>query len=205
MYHLEDYREIVGDETISAIYKKARRLYGKRVININSTPYGGGVAEILHSLVPLMEDVGILTGWRIMPATPDFFTITKKFHNALQGDPINLTEIKKRLYVETNEDFSYYCHVMHDCVFVHDPQPLPLIRFYKKRQPWIWRCHIDLSNPHKELWEFLKKFILKYDMVVFSCEKYKKEALPVEQRFICPSIDPLSLKNKELSEKDKLE
>ena len=202
MHHLEDYRKIAGDEAISAIYKEARRLYGRRILHINSTYYGGGVAEILNSLVPLMNNVGIEADWRILHGTPDLFTITKKFHNALQGDSINLTEIKKRLYVGANEAFSTYCHIDADCVFVHDPQPLPVIKFYKKRQPWVWRCHIDLTNPNKKLWEFLKGFILRYDMVVFSSEKYKKEDLPVEQRVIYPSIDPLSLKNKELSEKD---
>ena len=202
MHHLEDYRKIAGDEAISAIYKEARRLYGRRILHINSTYYGGGVAEILNSLVPLMNNVGIEADWRILHGTPDLFTITKKFHNALQGDSINLTEIKKRLYVGANEAFSTYCHIDADCVFVHDPQPLPVIKFYKKRQPWVWRCHIDLTNPNKKLWEFLKGFILRYDMVIFSSEKYKKEDLPVEQKVIYPSIDPLSLKNKELSEKD---
>ena len=202
MHHLEDYRKIAGDEAISAIYKEARRLYGRRILHINSTYYGGGVAEILNSLVPLMNNIGIEADWRILHGTPDLFTITKKFHNALQGNSINLTEIKKQLYVGANEAFSTYCHIDADCVFVHDPQPLPVIKFYKKRQPWVWRCHIDLTNPNKKLWEFLKGFILRYDMVVFSSEKYKKEDLPVEQRVIYPSIDPLSLKNKELSEKD---
>jgi len=202
MHHLEDYRKIAGDEAISAIYKEARRLYGRRILHINSTYYGGGVAEILNSLVPLMNNIGIEADWRILHGTPDLFTITKKFHNALQGDSINLTEIKKRLYVGANEAFSTYCHIDADCVFVHDPQPLPVIKFYKKRQPWVWRCHIDLTNPNKKLWEFLKGFILRYDMVIFSSEKYKKEDLPVEQKVIYPSIDPLSLKNKELSEKD---
>ena len=202
MRNLDDYREIVGDEVISGIYRKARRLYGRHFLQINSTYYGGGVAEILDALVPLMNNVGIEADWRTLRGSPDLFTITKKFHNALQGDSINLSAIKKQLYVGVNAAFSTYCHIEHDCVIIHDPQPLPLIRFYKKRQPWIWRCHIDLTDPNKRLWEFLKGFILQYDMVIFSSERYKKKDLPVEQRVIVPSIDPLSLKNKELSEKD---
>ena len=202
MRNLDDYRAIVGDKIISEIYRKGRS-YGKRVVHINSTYYGGGVAEILDSLVPLMNNVGIDADWRMLRGTPDLFTITKKFHNALQGgDPINLTDIKKQLYVGVNEDFSTYCRIDHDFVILHDPQPLPLIKFYKKRQPWVWRCHIDLTDPNKELWEFLKGFILRYDLVIFSSEIYKKKDLPVQQRVIAPSIDPLSLKNKELSEKD---
>ena len=202
MKSLDDYRGVVGDKIISEIYQRARKLQGRSIVHINSTAQGGGVAEILNSLVPLMNDIGIAADWRTLHGASDFFTITKKFHNALQGDKINLTEIKKQLYIQTNDDFCTYSHIDDDCVIIHDPQPLPLIKCIKKRQPWIWRCHIDLTEPNKELWEFLKTFLLRYDMVIFSSEKYKKADLPVEQRIIYPSIDPLSLKNKELSEKD---
>lgn len=202
MENLENYRKIVGDEVIGAIHKKARNLYGKHILHINSTYQGGGVAEILSSLVPLMNNVGIDTGWRILHANPDFFTITKKFHNALQGEPINFTERKKQLYLKANENFSTYTHIDHDCVIIHDPQPLPLIEFHKKRQPWIWRCHVDLSDPDDEVWEFLTSFILRYDVVVLSSEDYKKSDLPVDQKIIWPAIDPLSPKNMEISEKD---
>jgi len=195
------YRGIVGDEVIAEIYRKARTLYGMRVLHINSTYYGGGVAEILDSFVPLMNDVGVEVDWRTLRGTPDFFNITKKFHNALQGDSLNLTEIKKKLYIQTNEDFSTYCHITHDCVVVHDPQPLPLIRFYRKRQPWLWRCHVDLSNPHPQLWEFLKEFVLRYDLVIVTAEQYKKPRLPVEQRVVQPAIDPLSPKNLDIPER----
>lgn len=199
---LDDYRGIVGERSIPWIRRKAEELYQKRVLHINSTNHGGGVAEILNSLVPLMNNLSIGADWRILNGNPNLFTVTKKLHNALQGNSINLTPIKKQLYLGANETFSRYCPMEQDCVIVHDPQPLPLIKFCKKRQPWVWRCHIDLTDPDKNLWEFLKGFILKYDMVIFSSEKYKKDDLPVEQRVIVPSIDPLSLKNKELSEKD---
>ena len=198
---LNDFREITGDKIISDLYKKARPLYGKRIIHINSTFYGGGVAEILNSLVPLMNDVGLDAGWRIIRGSPDFFAITKKFHNALQGDKINLSEIKKKIYLQTNEDFSTYTHLNHDCVIIHDPQPLPMIKFYKKRQPWVWRCHIDLSHPNENLLEFLKGFVLKYDIEVISHENYKAD-LPMEHKIIRPGIDPLTPKNMELSDKD---
>ncbi|HDM90791.1 MAG TPA: glycosyltransferase [candidate division WOR-3 bacterium] len=201
MRSLEEYRGIIGDEVISSIYRKARRLYGVGVLHINSTYVGGGVAEMLTSLVPLMNDVGLQADWRTFHGSPDFFTVTKKFHNALQGDKINLTENKKKVYLQTNENFSTYCHLNHNFIIVHDPQPLPLIKFYKKKQPWIWRCHIDLTNPNRALWEFLKKFLLRYDIIILSSEKYKRKDLPVEQRIIYPAIDPLSPKNMELSEK----
>ena len=202
MENLENYRKIVGDKVIGTIHKKARNLYGKHILHINSTYQGGGVAEILNSLVPLMNNVGIDAGWRILHGDPDFFTITKKFHNALQGEPMHFTERKKRLYFKANGNFSTYTHIDHDCVIIHDPQPLPLIEFHKKRQPWIWRCHVDLSNPDNKVWEFLTSFILRYDVVILSSEDYKKSDLPVDQRIIRPAIDPLSAKNMEISEKD---
>ena len=204
MLRLEDFRTIVPDETLADIYGKARGLYGKHIIHVNSTYQGGGVAEILHSLVLLMNDVGIDTGWRILHGSPDFFNVTKKFHNALQGADLNLSVWKKRLYLQVNENFSRFTHIHHDCVIVHDPQPLPLIRSYTTRQPWIWRCHIDLTNPNTQLWDFLKGFLLKYDQVVISSEKYIKDDLPVDQRVMCPAINPLTLKNKELDEKTML-
>jgi trehalose synthase len=200
-YNLEDYREIVGDTAVSNIHRKARRLYGKHILHINTTYQGGGVAEILSSLLPLMNDVGIDAGWRLIHGNPDFFSVTKKFHNALQGEPINLTEIKKRLYIQTNQYFSLYTHISHDCVIIHDPQPLPLIEIYKKRQPWIWRCHVDLSDANKALWDFFKNFLLKFDLIIVSSEDYKREDLPVDQIVICPAIDPLSPKNMEISVK----
>jgi len=202
MHSLEDYKEIVGVKVIGEIHRKASRLYGKHILHINSTYQGGGVAEILSSFVPLMNDIGIDAGWRILHGNPDFFTITKKFHNALQGEPIHFTEMKKQLYKQANEDFSTFTHIDHDCVIIHDPQPLPLIKFYKKRQPWIWRCHVDLSDPNDKLWEFLSAFILRYDVIILSNEKYRKKDFPVEQRIVYPAIDPLTSKNMEISDKD---
>ncbi len=202
MRSLDDYRDLEGDNILYEIYSKARKLHGKHVLHINSTYQGGGVAEILATLIPLMNDIGIDIGWRILHGDPDFFTVTKKFHDALQGQPMNLSKLKKLLYTQTNENFSVYTHIDHDCVIIHGLQPLPLIKCHKKRQPWIWRCHIDLSNPSDEIWEFLKGFILRYDLVIVSSESYRSEHLPVEQRIISPAIDPLSPKNIQLSEND---
>ncbi len=199
---IEDYIDIVGTGTVSGIYKKARKLYGKHVCHINSTFLGGGVAEILGRLVSLMNEVGPNADWRIIHGNPAFFDVTKSFHNALQGGPIKLTKMKKSIYQDVNQEFAGYTNLNYDCVIAHDPQPLPLIKFYKKRQPWIWRCHIDLSDPNEELWEFLQRFIVRYDMIIVSSEKYKKKDLPVEQRVIPPAIAALSLKNMELSDGD---
>lgn len=202
MFRLEDYREIVGDEEISAIHRKARRLLGRRVLEVNSTYQGGGVAELLSSLVPLMNDTGVDTDWRILAGDFDFFTVTKKFHNALQGGPIDLTQRKRHLYEEVNERFSTYAQLDRDVVIVHDPQPLPLIRYFDKRQPWVWRCHIDLTDPDPALWDYLKGFILRYDLVIVSHPDYVRDDLPVEQRVVNPAIDPLAVKNRPLRPND---
>jgi len=198
MLSIEDFRYIVDDKILAGIYDQAKGLYGKQIVHVNSTYQGGGVAEILYSLVGLMNDVGIEAGWRILHGSQDFFEITKKFHNALQGNSLNLSERKNQIYLQVNENFSRFTHLDHDCVIVHDPQPLPLIKFYRKSQPWIWRCHIDLTDPNEKLWDFLKGLLLKYDLAILSNEKYVQNNLPVEQRIIFPAINPLSLKNKEI-------
>ncbi len=205
MLRLEDFRHIVPDETLAEIYAKARRLYGKHIVHLNATYQGGGVAEILYSLVLLMNDVGIDAGWRILHGSQEFFEITKSFHNALQGAKLNLTTRKKQTYLQVNDNFSKFSHLDHDCVIIHDPQPLSIITSYRKSQPWIWRCHIDLTNPHKELWDFLKGFLLKYDQIVVSSEKYFKDDLPIDQRLMLPAINPLIQKNKDINEKTMIE
>jgi len=198
---LKNYGNIVGEELVEKIYREAEPLANKHVEHVNSTFYGGGVAEILNSLALLMNDVGIRTGWRLLKGTPDFFNVTKKFHNGLQGEDINLTDIDKRIYLETNEINSVIMHIdFADCLIIHDPQPLPLINFYEKKQPWVWRCHIDLSNPNQLLWNYLKQFIGKYDSVIVSMEQYKQKDLQKPYHLIPPSIDPLTTKNKFISE-----
>jgi len=198
MYKIEDYRGIISDQEIYKIYQKARKLYGVRIININSTYQGGGVAEILNSLIPLLNQVGVIAGWRILHGNPDFFHITKEIHNGMQGQGIRLTKNDKKMYVKTNGDFSVFTHINHDIVVIHDPQPLPLIQYYRKSQPWIWRCHIDISNPTPTL-EFLKQFIIKYDRMIVSSKDYIMNNFPVSSKIIAPAIDPGSLKNTELS------
>jgi trehalose synthase len=200
MINFSDYAKIVGKHEIEEIHAKADRLKDKHILCINSTYQGGGVAEILNSIVPLFDQVGVDFGWRILHGTPDFFTITKKFHNALQGSEINLSQRKKDIYYETNRRFSTFTHIHHDLVIVHDPQPLPLISFYKKNQPWIFRCHIDISEPNKQVWEYLKGFIQKYDHFVVSLPEYQKQDLNIPQSVIHPAIDPLTTKNKPVSQ-----
>ncbi len=198
---IEDYEKFVGTETIERIREKARPLKDLHVTHVNSTYYGGGVAELLSSLTLLMNSVGIKTGWRVIQGTPDFFNITKRMHNALQGGEINLTKRKKQIYEETVYENSIRNHLDHDVVVIHDPQPLPMINHYRKRGPWVWRCHIDLSNPNKELWNYLAPFVEKYDAVILSLEEYMQE-LSTPQIFFLPAINPFAIKNMELSEEE---
>ena len=202
MVRVEDYMELMGDEVLAEIYQKATPLHGMDVVHINSTYYGGGVAEMLKTLVPLMNDLGIDAGWRVLHGAPDFFNITKGFHNSLQGEDFDIPEDRLEIYEKTNGDFSAYTHLDHDMVVIHDPQPLPLVKYYKKHQPWLWRCHIDLSNPNKRLWDYIKRFILRYDGVVVSNDSYKNTNLPVNQMIVYPAIDPLSNKNRDMKDSE---
>lgn len=199
---VESYRELVGDDVVEDIYDAARKARGLHIAHINSTYQGGGVAELLNSIILLMNDLDIKTGWRILHGDLDFFSITKKFHNCLQGGRINLSKRKKIIYEGVNENFSAFTHLDHDCVIVHDPQPLPMIVNYERKQPWVWRCHIDISRLNSDgvsLFNYLKTFLLHYDSMIVSMEEYKKD-IPINQRVIRPSIDPLSQKNVELKD-----
>ncbi len=199
MYRLSDYRGIISDNDLYRINKKADKLYGKRVIHINSSHMDGGIASMLSSLVPLKNDVSIEAGWRILHADTDFYSISNKFRDAIYGEKINMSKNKKNLFIETSEKYAAYTHLeQRDNIIVHDFQPLPLVNFYKKKNPWLWRCHVDLNTPNPELWKFMKRFILKYDMIVLSSEKSANNDLPLEYRIIPPGIDPLSPKNKTL-------
>lgn len=195
---IEDYEQFVGAETIDRILAKASPLRGLRTANVNSTYIGGGVSELLSSFTLLLNHLGIKTEWRVIGGPPDFFSITKKMHNALQGGPIALTKRKKTIYEEVVWENSVRNHLDHDLVVIHDPQPLPLIRHYKKRGPWIWRCHVDLSRPNARLWRYLSPIVEQYDAVVFSSKDYAQK-LSTPQVFIMPAIDPFTIKNRKLS------
>src|SRR5438093_6888309 len=198
---IEDYDSFVGTETIERIRQKAANLKGLRVANFNSTYYGGGVAETISSLTLLMNSLGLRTEWRVIQGTPDFFAITKKMHNALQGGEIDLSSIKREIFEQVMYENSVRNFITHDFVIVHDPQPLPLVEFYAKKCPWIWRCHIDLSRPQQEMWKYLRPWIDKYDAVIVSCPEYKHEMKP-PQRVFMPAINPFNIKNRKLSDQE---
>jgi len=196
---VEDYEQFIGSEAVVRILDKVEKLKDMHIVNVNSTYYGGGVADILGGLTLLMNGSGLKVGWRVIQGSPDFFATTKKMHNALQGDDINLTNRKKDLYERVVYENAMRNHLDHDLVIIHDPQPLPMIKHFRKKGPWIWRCHIDLSNPHRELWNYLKDFVENYDAVIFSCEDYAQD-LKTPQVFFLPAIDPFSITNMELSD-----
>ena len=198
---IEDYEPLIGSENIERIREKARKFKGLRVANFNSTYYGGGVAETISSLTLLMNSLGLRTEWRVIQGTADFFSITKKMHNALQGGEIDLSSIKKEIFEQVIYENSVRNFLEHDFVIVHDPQPLPLIEHYEKKCPWIWRCHVDLSRPDLEMWKYLRRWIDKYDAVIVSCPEYKQEMKPLRRVFM-PAINPFSIKNRQLSDKD---
>jgi trehalose synthase len=196
---VEDFEALIGAEAVERILRKAERLRDLHLVNINSTYYGGGVAELLSSLTLLLNATGIRTGWRVIQGRPDFFSITKKMHNALQGGDIDLTDLKMQIYEEVAYENAVRVHLDHDVVIVHDPQPLPLIQHFRKKAPWIWRCHVDLSHPNAELWAYLAPLIEHYDAVVLSLPEYAQN-LTTPQRFILPAINPFSTTNKDLSD-----
>jgi trehalose synthase len=196
---VEDFETLIGAEAVERILRKAERLRDLHLVNINSTYYGGGVAELLSSLTLLLNASGIRTGWRVIQGRPDFFSITKKMHNALQGGDIDLTDLKMQIYEEVAYENAVRVHLDHDVVIVHDPQPLPLIQHFRKKAPWIWRCHVDLSHPNAELWAYLAPLIEHYDAVVLSLPEYAQN-LTTPQRFILPAINPFSTTNKDLSD-----
>ncbi len=196
---IEDYEPLIGANQTERLLQKARQLRDIHVVNVNSTYYGGGVAEILSSLTLLMNASGIECGWRLIQGRPDFFSVTKKMHNALQGGEINLSELKRDIYEEVVFENAARIHLDHEMVIVHDPQPLPLICHYRKKVPWIWRCHVDLTRPDPELWSYLRRFIDRYDAVVLSLPEYAQKVAPA-QRFIMPAINPFSTTNAELSD-----
>jgi trehalose synthase len=199
--HVDQYSRFVGSETVDRIKMKAKQLQDLHVVNVNSTYYGGGVSQLLSPMTLLMNSLGIRTGWRVVHGPPEFFSVTKKLHNALQGKRINLTPRKMEIYEQVIFENSLRNHLDHDVVVVHDPQPLPMINHYRRKGPWIWRCHIDLSGRNQEAWDYLMPFVEEYDAVVLSSEDYRQK-LMTPQLIFMPAIDPFSSTNKELTEKE---
>ncbi|NLE91175.1 MAG: glycosyltransferase [Elusimicrobia bacterium] len=196
MSELKDYIPVVGQAAVDDLNILAERLRGKRIQHVNSTAVGGGVAEILNRMVPLLKEVGVDTRWDVIKGGEQFFEVTKKFHNALHGRPEEVTAADFEIFRETGRKNAQEMDTGADIVFVHDPQPIMLVE-KKSGNKWLWRCHIDVSNPSRRVWDFLMDFIPRYDSAVFSAPSFSRR-LPIRQFLISPSIDPLSDKNREL-------
>jgi trehalose synthase len=196
MGKLEDYIPIARRGVIDDLMLAAEKLKGRTVQMVNSTAVGGGVAEILNRMVPLFNELGVNTKWDVIRGGMDFFSVTKKFHNALHGKQEEITQHDFDIFRETSDKNIEQAVTDSDIVFIHDPQPIGLID-KKTDNKWIWRCHIDVSKPDHKVWRFLKHFIDRYDAVVFSAPAFAQK-LAMRQFLISPSIDPLSDKNKEL-------
>lgn len=196
---LDAYREIIGDDAVEAILRAAAPLRGLRVLHINATAFGGGVAEILGTLVPLMADVGLEAEWRIIEGSDAFFEVTKACHNGLQGMDIPFTEEMQATWREYNALNARWFEDEFDVVVVHDPQPLGMLSYTEGRgaRHWVWRCHIDTSEPNPVFWEFFEPYIEAYRTAIFTMRDYVgPEMEPSRIRIIPPSIDPLSPKNR---------
>ena len=197
-FKLKDYEEIVGQEALSELAFLGEKVGKRRVLHISSTREGGGVAEILHRLIPLLNELGVEARWEVMEGRTEFFEVTKAFHNALQGQELSFSQDMLDTYLITNHDNARRIDLDADLIMVHDPQPAAMVRHRDKDQKWVWRCHIDLSHPHPKLWNYLGAYISKYDASVFHMAKFTQK-LDIPQFVITPSIDPLTEKNREMS------
>ena len=199
--HLDDYTEAIGHAEVDELRVLAGRLGGRSVKMVNSTSVGGGVAEILNRMVPLLLELGVPTRWDVITGGNDFFEITKAFHNALHGAPYQPRPDLLELFLAVNEMNRERMEFPEDFIVIHDPQPVALVRQRElqgeRRQGWVWRCHIDLSHPNEAVWKFLEPWVNRYDASIFSSPRFSRQ-LPMPQYLFYPAIDPISEKNREL-------
>lgn len=195
---VDDYSLLIP-ETVEEIKKTAKTLKGLKITHLNATSLGGGVAEMLYSLVPLQRDLGLDSNWLVLPPNQEFFEVTKEIHNFLQGKEGSLTEKQKEIYINYNQFIAQLLErISTDILIIHDPQPAASLTFllHNKPQLALWRCHIDTSNPNERVWKFLLPFLNNFDHHVFTMKQFTHQEFPKEKlSFITPSIDPLSPKN----------
>jgi trehalose synthase len=201
--HLSDYSSIVGRALSDEIRERAERLKGKRVLHVSATAFGGGVSEILYTLVPLMIDVGLQAEWHVIYGREEFFNATKVMHNALQGNPQDLTDEQWDIWRRYNEINAKDLSSDWDVVIVHDPQPAALAMLVpEKSRRWIWRCHIDLSTPNPATLARLVPYLDPYPAAVFHMRKYVPAGMDGRAHIVPPAIDPLAPKNMAFSPED---
>jgi len=195
---LADYRPIVGEASLAEIHALAKPLQGARVAHVNATAFGGGVAEMLQTLVPLMRDAGLDAEWQVIEGQDEFFNVTKACHNGLQGMDIPFTEEMKAVWQRYNEMNARKFGGEYDFVVIHDPQPAGLLYYHGREggRHWAWRCHIDTSHPNPAYWDFFAPYITEYEAGIFTMEQYVGPGVSYDYlAFVTPTIDPLSPKN----------
>jgi trehalose synthase len=199
-WSLDAYEGIAPEGTIEELRSCARALAGARVLHINATAYGGGVSELLRSSVPLLRDLGLEAEWKVIGGGQAFFTATKALHNALQGSPRTLTEQEREAYRQCMRENGATVDGDYDYIIAHDPQPAGLLAEHERGgERWIWRCHIDTSEPNPEAWQFMRAQLDGYDAAVFTAPEFVPPEIPVPRvETIAPAIDPLSPKNIDL-------
>jgi trehalose synthase len=200
-----DYLETAGEEAVERLREAARPLAGCRALHVNSTAYGGGVAELLHAQIPLMNDLGVDSTWALMQGSDDYFFVTKSIHNGLQGAEVPWTPEMRATYWERVRDNANGLTDSFDYVFIHDPQPAALLHVLeeegRRAGMWLWRCHIDLSTPFDPVWGFFEPIVNRYDAAIFTMPEFARPGLSGPRlAFIPPSIDRLSTKNGYLGE-----
>ncbi len=204
---LEDYRPLVGDRVIEEILALAEPLRGKRVLHVNSSGFGGGVADLLEALVPLMNDVGLQAEWRTIRGDSSFFDVTKAMHNSLQGKPMRWTAAMWDTWLKFNQQNAAELDPDYDVIIIHDPQPAALLHYLRQRNGtnpacWLWRCHIDLTDMPRSLWRRLLPYLRSYDGTEFSMQEFVGPSLAGPRIFIStPAIDPLNPKNVPLNKR----
>jgi len=197
---LESYRGVALDAELDELYRIAQDLRGARVLHVNATPYGGGVSELLRSVVPLLNDLGLVAHWRIISGDDAFFQVTKVIHNGLQGADRTLSDMEKVTYIANVRGNAARFVEEYDFVFLHDPQPAAILSLRGRGSArWIWRCHIDTSKPNRQIWEFLRPFLSEFDAAIFTMEQFVPPDLPISRvEIIPPAIDSCSPKNLKL-------
>jgi trehalose synthase len=201
-WSLDAYRDVVPERILVELREQAQALAGARILHINATSYGGGVSELLRSSVPLLRDLGLAVDWKVIAGRADFFKATKALHNGLQGASQAPTEAEKAAWLDCARENVHEIDGGYDFIVVHDPQPAALRAMYGKGDArWVWRCHIDTSEPNPETWAFLRPYLAEFDAAVFTMAQFVPPDLPVARvRTIPPAIDPLSPKNFELAD-----
>lgn len=198
LIHLDDYTPLLGEAEVAELRALAGRLQGRTVQMVNSTAMGGGVAEILNRMVPLLQELGLAIRWEVITGGNDFFEVTKAFHNALHGGPYESRPENFEIFLAYNEQNRARLQLEAEFIVIHDPQPVALIEARSNHAGhWIWRCHIDLSRPNLTVWQFLEPYVLRYDAALFSSPEFTHQ-LTIPQFLFSPCIDPLSEKNREL-------